>query len=114
VTVKHLPLLDYGSRSENGVRHPRTGRPMSSYDMYFVDQTTYDGIRNIRMITQKGRSMLTGIVKGLTPGPKDLYVSNDMEMLSTEQDTCSVHYFCAKGICLNRGTTSFVLRCNLS
>jgi hypothetical protein len=113
VTVRISRMCDHGSRAQNSELHPRTGRPLSSYDMFFVDQSTYDGVRNVQLVCEKGRSMLSGYLKGLTPTPMD-FGGNDMEMLSTEQDKCSVHYLATTGVCLNRNTTSFYLRCNLS
>ena len=113
ITVKHLPLLDFGARAENAPKHPVSGKPMTSYDMYFVDQSTYDGVRNVQMVTQKGRAMITGVLKGMAPTPMD-FSGNGTELIATEQDKCSVHFLSAKGIVINRNTHCFRLACDLS
>lgn len=113
ITVKLLNLLDHGARAENAPRHPISGKPMTSYEMFFVDQSTYDGQRNVQMVTQKGRSMITGVLKGMSPTPMD-FAGNGTELIATEQDKCSVHFLSAKGICINRNTHCFRLSCDLS
>ena len=69
IVLKHLPLLDKGGRADNAPKHPVSGKPVTSYDMYYIDQSTYDGVRNIQMVTQKGRSMIRGVLKGMAPVP---------------------------------------------
>lgn len=113
VEVRHLPLLDFGSRAENCPKHPLTGKPIISYDMYFLDQSIYDGEPNVKMIAQKGRSMIRGIVKGMAPAnPNDFSGNNNQ--ISTEKDENSVHFLSAKGICIRRNNHCFKLSCNLS
>lgn len=114
ITVKHLPLLDQGGRARIAPKHPITGLPMTSYDMYFVDLSTYDGARNLQMYHEKGRSMITGLHQGMAALPPQL-TGNSLNLnLATEQDISSVHFMATKGILLRRNTHSFILRCNLS
>lgn len=115
ITVKLVNIFDYGSRAQNAPKHPITGLPMTSYDMYFVDQSMYEGEKNLIMVTQKGRSFIEGVEKGMAaiytmngmPAPSNNYVS-------TEQDKSSVHYMAAKGVCIRRNTHCFKLSCDLS
>ena len=98
----HLQLLDKGTDAENdrknGNVHPRTGRAMTSHSAYFVDHTTYDGNRNVKMYTQKGRAILRGVVKGMSPLPKGWGNFSNTEFMSTDRDESSLHFFSAKGI----------------
>lgn len=114
VTVKKLPLLDYGGDALVSVKHPNSGLPMSSYDMYFVDMSTYDGKRNVVTLHQKGQSMITGILKGMAPTPFNFSGNNINVNLATEQDVSSIHFKCSKSILLRRNTHCFTLKCNLS
>ena len=47
--MKHT-MFDKGAMSRAVGLHPRTGLPLSSYDMYFVDMTTYEGQPNVMYI----------------------------------------------------------------
>lgn len=112
ITLAKLPLLDYGSRAENSPKHPVTGLPLTSYEMYFVDQSMYDGEQNVRMVTQKGRSMVRRCVAGMSEPAMDFTGNN--QYIATEQDKSSVHFLAAKGICIRRANHCFKLSCNLS
>lgn len=114
VEVRHLPLLDYGARAENCPKHPVSGKPITSYEMYFVDQSTYDGERNVKMIAQKGRSMIRRMVRGMAPVDIGNFNGNALESVATEKDECSVHYLATKGICIRRNNHCFKLSCSLS
>ena len=115
ITVKLNHIFDYGSRAQNAPKHPVTNLPLTSYELVFVDQSTYDGERNVVMVTQKGRSFIEGIEKGMAaiytmngmPAPSNNYVS-------TEQDKSSVHYMATKGILIRRNTHCFRLSCDIS
>lgn len=117
VIVKHLPLLDFGARAENAPKHPSSGKPITSYEMFFVDQTTYDGIRNVRMVKEKGRGDITGIVRGMAatglPG-LDFSGTGSAEEIAHEQDKAAVHMLTSKGIMINRNDHCFRLSCDLN
>jgi len=115
ITVKLCSVFDNGSRAQNSPKHPITGLPLTSYEMVFIDQTTYDGEKNLVMISQKGRSFIEGIEKGMAA----IYTLNGMaapnnNYVSTEQDKSSVHYMAVKGVCIRRNTHCFRLSCDLS
>lgn len=111
IIVKQLEILDKGSRAMVAPLHYETQLPMTSYNMYFVDQTTYDGVPNVRMVTQKGRGMIRGIEQGMTliKGRDFGDYSGNTVALSTSQDKTSIHYLCAKGVNINRNSHCFHL-----
>ena len=118
ITIKMLNLLDYGGRADNSPKHPISGLPLSSYEMYFVDMSNYDGERNVQMVTQKGRSMVRGIEQGmaLMKGTSygDYSGNSKNLMLATDQDKSSVHFLKTLGVCIRRNTHCFKLTCDLS
>lgn len=118
VTIKILPFLDDGGRASNAPKHPITGLPMTSYDMYFLDHSTYEGMKNIQMVHEKGRSMIRGmeqgmaLVKGSHYGDYEGNASN--LTLSTDQDRSSMHLMKTLGVNIRRNTHCFKLSCDLS
>lgn len=118
ITLKLLNLLDHGSRAENSPKHPVSGYPMSSYEMYFVDMSTYDGQRNVQMVAQKGRSMIRGIEQGMTlykgMNYGDYSGNDKMLHLATDQDKTSIHFLKTLGVSIRRNTHCLKLTCDLS
>lgn len=106
VTIEKLPLLDMGSRADIAPRHPITGLPMTSYDMYFVDMSTINGQANVQYIQEAGREDIRKKVNGLN--------SKDSDTISTDADVSAVHMAKSIGIHLLNPTNSFKLTCNLS
>jgi len=113
VTLKALPLLDYGGYADVSPKHPTSGLPMSSYEAYFVDQSIYDGQPNLQMVHEKGRMQIRGLhqgmslVKGSNYG--DYKGNSNYLNLATPQDQSSVHYMATCGIQMLRDTHSFKL-----
>ncbi len=115
IYIAKLPMLDHGGAANAADKHPITGLPMSSYSMYFLDQSTYDGIPNIRMVHQKGRLLVQGIVQGMAKVPMNFSGNNSSYLnLATERDASSIHYLSSKGIMVNRNTHCFRLECSMS
>lgn len=117
ITVRLMNLLDFGSRADNSPKHPISNLPLSSYEMYFVDMSNYDGSRNVQLVVQKGRSMIRGIEQGMTlykgKGYGD-YKGNAMDLnLATDQDKTAIHYMKTCGILIRRNTHCFKLSCDL-
>jgi len=117
ITVRLLNLLDFGSRADNSPKHPISNLPLSSYEMYFVDMSMYDGDRNVKMVSQKGRSMIRGIEQGMTLVKGTNYGdykgnANDVR-LATDQDKTSIHFLKTCGILIRRNTHCFKLSCDL-
>lgn len=116
ITLAHLPLLDEGGRALVARKHPISKLPITSHHMYFVDQSVYDGKRNVQMAHQKGRSMVTGVLRGMSPVPPSLgWSGNNMNInLATEIDKCETHFMCSKSIFVRRNSHCFRLECTLS
>lgn len=118
ITVRLLNLLDFGGRAENSPLHPIDGLPLSSYEMYFVDMSTYDGIRNVQMVNQKGRSMIRGIEQGMTLVKGKSYGDYNGNAttlnLATDIDKAAVHFLKTLGVNIRRNTHCFKLTCDLS
>jgi hypothetical protein len=116
ITIAHLPYLDFGGRAANSPLHPISGKPLTSYEMHFVDMSVYDGENNVQLVSQKGRSLIRGIEQGMTT-LKNLnygnYGGNQMDIkLSTSQDKSSIHYLKTLGVAVRRNTHCFSLYCN--
>lgn len=117
IKVKHNPLFDHGKVAKASPRHPETGLPLESYRMVFIDDNDYDGQANLRVVTQKGRTLLDGVVKGLTPMPKSLEIkgggNSDLNsaLLSTEVDKSSYTRLSVQGIQLLRANKCFDMQC---
>ena len=113
ITVKDLELLNEGPDAIVADLHPETGLPLSSYEMYFIDQSSYDGVKNIQMVTQKGRQLIRGMEQGMSlyKGKDfgDYRGNTDTLNLATSQDKSSIHFLSAKGVCINNSTKCFKL-----
>ena len=118
ITVKQLPLLDHGGRATNAELHPTENLPLTSFEMYFVDMSTYEGQRNVKMVSQKGRSMVRGVEQGMTliKGSNFADYSGNASnlQLATDIDKSAVHYLKTLGVCIRRNTHCFKLSCDLS
>lgn len=119
VTLKHMPMLEYGGRAQVAPIHPISGKPMTSHEAYFIDQSNYDGQRNVKMICQKGRSFRRGIVKGMSPlnGETSPFGNNDFKannFIATEQDANSIHFLGSKTVNISRNEHCLKLTCTLS
>ena len=109
VRVVKVPLFDHGGVAQASRRHPRTGLPLESYRMVFVDQSSYNGEANLQMITRKGREMLRWAVAGSTIPTG--FTGNDLR--ATDIDGCSVHFLKVAGVILKRFDTSIDLTCDI-
>ena len=116
VTVQHLPFLDKSPIAEtakaNGLIHPRSGLPMTSHCLYMMDNSVYQGERNVRMVRMKGQSYLVGILKGLTPIPESWGTVPD-KAIATDVDKSSYEVKMSKGLQVNRAEKMFKLECVL-
>lgn len=112
ITLKDLPFLNHGGYADASGIHPITGRPRSSYEAFFVDQSIYDGQSNLMMVHQKGRMEVRGIHQGMTPLSENdyrTYRGNPTLRLGTEVDQTSVHFLSTLGVQMLRDTNSFRL-----
>jgi hypothetical protein len=119
IKVKHNPIFDYGRRAVKSPLHPETGFPLESYRMVFVDDGMYEGEPNLMFVCEKGRRFLHGVVRGLTPMPKQYQIlsgignisAGDLALINSDVDEASYHRFASGGINLRRGNTSLHLEC---
>ena len=116
ITLQHLPWCDKGTVAENdrlnGNIHPRTGKPMSSHQAFLIDMSTYNGVRNVRKVRQKGQIYLVGVEKGLTPIPAS-WGTVPANSLSTEVDHSKYHIKNSYGLQVNNNTKMMQLQCKL-
>ena len=116
ITVQNLPFLDKGTIADNdkanGNIHPRTGLPMSSHQAFLLDMSTYQGVRNVRMVRLKGQVHLIGILKGLTPIPTS-WGSVPSNSISTEIDMSRYEVKSTMGLQVNNATKMMQLKCVL-
>lgn len=116
VTLKHLNILDQGTMAEtakkNGRVHPRTGLPITSHQAFLIDMSTYQGVRNVRKVRQKGQIYKVGVLKGLTdiPASWGMVPSNS---ISTEIDMSRYEVKNSYGLQVNNATKMFQLECKL-
>jgi hypothetical protein len=118
IHFKHLPFLDEGGYADVSPRHPQTGAPLTSYEMYFIDMSVYDNQPNIVMTYQEGRKEIRGIHQGMTllkgqdfgdyKGNDSIYSAQGL-YLSTEKDETSIHFLSTKGLQVFRDTQMFKL-----
>lgn len=107
VRVVKVPLFDHGAVAQASVKHPRTGLPLESHRMVFVDQSNYNGQPNLQMVTRKNREMVRWAVAGSTIPTG--FTGNDLR--ASDIDGCSVHFLKVAGIVLKRFDTSIDLQC---
>lgn len=116
ITVQHLSFLDEGTLAENakanGMIHPRSGRPITSHQAYFIDMSSYNGVRNIRKVRQKNQVYKIGILKGLTDIPAS-WGSVPNNSISTEIDMSRYEIKNSYGLQVNNTTKMFKLECKL-
>lgn len=118
IKVKHNPLFDHGRIAQKSIKHPKTGFPLESHRLVFIDDNDYDGQPNIQHVAQKGRSFLHGIVPGLTPMPRSLNImggfnlaGDAVQMLASETDKSGYHRFKSCGVQALRTSKCFDMQC---
>lgn len=108
VNVVTNQLYNDGPLSK-GLLHPKTGLPLESYRMTFVDTSTYNGESNLVMVTKKGRAMVRAMVRGMNE-----VVSNNLQGnadIATDKDASSIHMMKTGQVVLRRFNTSIDLQC---
>ena len=116
ITLKTLSFLTKGSLADsdraNGNIHPRTGLPMCSHQAFMLDMSTYEGVRNIRKVRQKGQIYHQGVLKGLTPIPAS-WGAVPNNSISTTVDKSSYEIKNSYGLQVNNATKMMQLKCVL-
>jgi hypothetical protein len=101
ITVKLLPLLDFGKRADAAVKHPESGLPSTSYDMYFIDESLVNGQPNLQFVAEEGAQMVRKEIHGMN-STSDVVSSDDM--------VSSIQYMDSVGIHLLNPISSFKLK----
>lgn len=116
ITAKQMNIFDFGVIAEmqkkNGEVHPRTGFPMISHSGMFLDHSIYNGERNIKMAQMKGQSVISGVVKGLSPIPESWGVV-PTNSFANDKDESSYEKKFSKGICISNATRCVILQSEL-
>ena len=116
VTAKHCSFFDKGTIAEaakqNGMIHPRSGLPITSHQAAFIDFSSYEGQRNVRMVRQKGQIYKAKVLKGLTDVPASWGVP-ESNFISTEIDMSRYEIKSSLGLQVNNSNKMFLLKCVL-
>lgn len=116
VTVKHASFFEKGSIAEaakkNGYIHPRTGLPMTSHQAAFIDFSTYEGTRNVRLVRQTGQIYKAKVLKGMSDIPSSWGVP-DSNYISTDIDMSRYEVKSTLGLQVNKSTKMFLMSCVL-
>lgn len=64
VTFRKHPMFDRGIRGDISDKHPISGLPKSSHDLYILDMSTYDGENNFQYVQEEGREYTSWEVSG--------------------------------------------------
>jgi len=113
ITIKHGNIFDNGLYAEldkaNGNMY--NGLPNESYNMILLDMSATDsGERNVTLVGEKGREVVTGVYKGMSPLPGSWGAIGNDKLLSTKKDIASYEVFISQGITLRNYTTSYFLQ----
>lgn len=116
ITVKHCSFFDKGTIAEaakqNSYIHPRTGLPITSHQAAFIDFSTYEGTRNVRMVRQKGQIYKAKVIEGMTDIPACWGLPNTNHA-ATEIDLARYEVKSSIGLQVNNSTKMFLLSCVL-
>ncbi len=113
ITIKKASIFDNGLYAEmdkaNGNMYK--GFPDTSYDIILLDQSmTSDGDRNIQLVAEKGREILTGVYRGLTNLPDSWGAIGSEKLLSSKTDEASYEVLMSQGITMKNYTTSYYMK----
>lgn len=116
ITAKHCSFFDKGTIAEaakqNGMIHPRTGLPITSHQACFIDWSSYDGNRNVRMVRQKGQVYKAKVIEGMTDIPACWGLPNTNHA-ATEIDMARYEVKSSLGLQVNNSNKMFLLKCVL-
>ena len=116
ITAKHCSFFDKGTIAEaakqNGMIHPRSGLPITSHQAAFIDFSSYEGQRNVRMVRQKGQIYKAKVIEGMTDIPACWGLPNTNHA-ATEVDMARYEVKSSLGLQVNNSTKMFLLKCVL-
>lgn len=116
ITVKHCSFFDKGTIAEaakqNGMIHPRSGLPITSHQACFIDFSSYDGHRNVRLVRQKGQVYKAKVIEGMTDIPPCWGLPNTNHA-ATPIDMARYEIKSSMGLQVDNSSKMFLLRCVL-
>jgi len=112
-TVKVDSSFDEGLKAEmdkaNGNYMPGTSYTMSSFDMYIIDSSIYNGERNLQTVAMKGQELITGVYKGLTAVPDSWNLATGGNLISDTRDASRYELKMSKGVNMLKADSSVYL-----
>lgn len=116
ITAKHCSFFDKGTIAEaakqNGMIHPRSGLPLTSHQAAFIDFSSYEGKRNVRMVRQKGQVYKAKVIEGMTDIPACWGLPNTNHA-ATEIDVARYEVKSSLGLQVNNSNKMFLMQCVL-
>lgn len=116
ITAKHCSFFDKGTIAEaakqNGMIHPRSGLPITSHQACFIDFSSYEGQRNVRMVRQKGQIYKAKVIEGMTDIPAAWGLPNTNHA-ATDVDNARYEIKSSLGLQVNNSNKMFMLKCEL-
>ena len=116
ITAKHCSFFDKGTIAEaakqNGMIHPRSGLPITSHQAAFIDFSSYEGHRNVRMVRQKGQIYKAKVIEGMTDIPACWGLPNTNHA-ATEVDVARYEVKSSLGLQVDNSNKMFLLKCVL-
>ena len=116
ITAKHCSFFDKGTIAEaakqNGMIHPRSGLPITSHQACFIDFSSYEGQRNVRMVRQKRQIYKAKVIEGMTDIPACWGLPNTNHA-ATEVDMARYEVKSSLGLQVNNSNKMFLLKCVL-
>lgn len=104
VTFKKLNMMDRGIKADSSLRHPVDNLPLESYNMYCVDNSVYDGQRNLQYVSEAGREEVNKVIPGMAAVPDGF---NETLFATSDLDASSVQWMKTQGIALMKPTNCF-------
>ena len=105
ISIAHNPIQDFGPL-RNGPTYD--GLPQESYTFYYLDMSTYEGVPNFRLVTQKDRQLVRRLVPGMATLPAS-FGGNNTQFTASEIDQASIQYMKAGGINISNSESCFML-----
>ena len=116
ITAKHCSFFDKGTIAEaakqNGMIHPRSGLPITSHQAAFIDFSSYDGHRNVRMVRQKGQIYKAKVIEGMTDIPACWGLPNTNHA-ATQVDMARYEVKSSLGLQIDNSNKMFLVKCVL-
>lgn len=116
ITAKHCSFFDKGTIAEaakqNGMIHPRSGLPITSHQAAFIDFSSYEGHRNVRMVRQKGQIYKAKVIEGMTDIPACWGLPNTNHA-ATDIDKANYEVKSSIGLQVDNSNKMFLLQCSL-